>query len=214
MKQGEGPDAGVLPDHRHHLHAEVHASHLDGLGGQGLAALEALDEGDVRENLFTPLPLDQGGADPGHVLGVAAAGEDLPLFVDADLQTLHQNVELALQADGPGEHPVEAVVAGGDLLGVPLKGRFLQHGFQTQAEGDLDHHAGGADPLAQVDDGNFLFCRHGQPPFGWVLTSFFDHLTISARVLQGFRGKSGRKRWHGSCFNKPYTEFEQRGASP
>ena len=61
-------------------------------------------------------------------------------------------MELALQPDGPGEHPVKAVVAGGHLPGVLLEGGSLQQGFQPQAEGDFDHHAGGADPLAQVDD--------------------------------------------------------------
>ena len=92
LKQGEGPDAGVLPDHRHHLHAEVHPAHLHRLGGQGPAALHALDEGDVGKHLLAPPSLDQRGADQGHFLGVAAAREDLPLLVDAHhavLQALH-----------------------------------------------------------------------------------------------------------------------------
>ena len=84
LEKGEGADAGILPDDRHHLHAEVDAVDLDDPGGQGLAGAEALGEGNVREHLFTPLPLNEGGADAGHVLCPAAAGENLALFVDAD----------------------------------------------------------------------------------------------------------------------------------
>ena len=79
-------------------------------------------------------------------------------------------MELALQADRPGKHPVKAVIVGGDVPGVLLKGGPLQQVLQAQAEGDLDHHARGADPLAQVDDrldsrGNIarLVRRDGDP---------------------------------------------------
>ena len=62
-------------------------------------------------------------------------------------------MELALQPDGPGEHLVKAVVAGGDGLEIGPELLRLQQVLQPQPQGDLDHHAGGAGPLADVDLG-------------------------------------------------------------
>ncbi len=92
LEQGEGSDARVLPDNGNHLHAEVHAVHLYGLDRQGLAALQTLGKGNVGEHLLAPPPLNQRGADAGHLLRAAAAGEYLALFVYAHhavLQALH-----------------------------------------------------------------------------------------------------------------------------
>ena len=61
-------------------------------------------------------------------------------------------MKAALQADRTGKHLVKAVIAGGHAAGVLLKGGALQERLQPQPQGDLDHHAGGAYPLAQVDD--------------------------------------------------------------
>ena len=68
-------------------------------------------------------------------------------------------MELALQPDGPGEHLVKAVVAGCDGLEIGLELLRLQQMLQPQPQGDLDHHAGGAGPLAHVDLGLDLL-RH------------------------------------------------------
>ena len=61
-------------------------------------------------------------------------------------------MEQAFQTDGPGKHLVKAVVAGGNAAGVLLKSRPLQQRLQSQPQGNLDHHAGGADPLADIND--------------------------------------------------------------
>ena len=92
LEEGEGPDAGVLPDDGDHFYAEVYAPHPYRLGGQGAAALHALGEGNIGEDLLAAVSLDQRGADQGHFLRVAAARENLPLLVDAHhavLQALH-----------------------------------------------------------------------------------------------------------------------------
>lgn len=62
-------------------------------------------------------------------------------------------MELAFQADGFGEHLVKAVVIGGYGPKILLKRGGFQKICQVQAQGDLNHHAGGAGALPQIDDG-------------------------------------------------------------
>ena len=156
LQQGKGADARALAHHRHHLHTDQCAVDAHHLGPHPLPVPQARAKGDVGEHLVPQLSLHQGRADPGELLGVAVAGEDLVLFVDADDpvgEDLHEDVELALQPDGLGEHLVEAIIAGGDGLEVAPELLRLQQMLQPQTQGDLDHHAGGAGPLAHVDLG-------------------------------------------------------------
>ena len=92
LEDGKGADTGALAHHRHHLHADVDAVEPGDLGGQPLPFLEALGEGDVGEHLGGGLAHHQVRAGAGDLLGVAVAGEDLPLLIDAHhavLQRLH-----------------------------------------------------------------------------------------------------------------------------
>ena len=133
LQDGEGTDALAAADDRNDLDAQVGPVHLDQPHGQGLGALQALGEGDIGEQLGAALVVVDGEGHAGHILGVLVAGKDHALFIDGDHavpQVFHQDVELALQADGAGEHLVKAVVAGGDGAEVGLEGLRLQRVVQ------------------------------------------------------------------------------------